>query len=77
MGAAHQDQSLSTDDREELAKPAGTNKAVVASVASILPPGRAIQVSIQDNRWLRETTTLQLPRVRAVHDFLVNLLDLA
>jgi len=77
VGAAHRDQSLSTEDLEELAKPAGTNKAVVASVASILRPGKAIQVSIQDNRWLRETSTLQLPRVRAVQDFLVNLLELA
>jgi Protein of unknown function (DUF3226) len=76
VDAALQDQSLSTEDLAELRKPAGRGKAIVSSVASVLRPGRAIQVSIQDNRWLRDMT-LTLPRVRAVQDFLVNLLELA
>jgi len=76
VDGAFQDQSLSKDDRKELGKPAGRNKAIVGSVASILRPGRAVQVSIQDNRWLRDAT-LTLPRVSAVQAFLVNLLELA
>jgi hypothetical protein len=55
--------------------PAGRNKAMVGSIASILRPGRAIQVSLQDDRWLRDTA-LALPRVKAVQDFLLKLLEL-
>jgi hypothetical protein len=76
VNAALQDQSLVKEDLVELQKPAGRNKAVVGSVASILRPGRAIQVSIQDNRWLRGAT-LTIPRVRAVQLFLADLLELA
>ena len=76
VDAALQDQSLLKEDLEELGKPAGRQKAIAGSVASILRPGRAIQVSIQDNRWLRDAT-LKLPRVRAVQDFLARLLELA
>ena len=45
-------------------------------MASILRPGRAVQNSLQDNRWLRDAA-LAIPRVKAVQDFLVSLLDLA
>jgi hypothetical protein len=48
---------------------------MVGSIASILRPGRAIQVSLQDDRWLRDTA-LALPRVKAVQDFLLKLLEL-
>lgn len=75
VDAAFVDHTLSSKDRKELQKPAGRNKAVVASIASILRPGRAVQVSIQDNRWLRNSA-LTLPRVKAVQDFLVVLLEL-
>lgn len=75
VDAAFGDNSLTADDMKELSKPAGRNKAIVGSMASILRPGRAIQVSLQDNRWLRDTA-LALPRVKAVQDFLVNLLEL-
>lgn len=49
------DPSLLPEDLQELAKSAGRNKAIVVSMASILRPGRAVQNSIQDNRWLRGT----------------------
>jgi hypothetical protein len=75
VDTAFGDNSLSADDMRELRKPAGRNKAIVGSMASILRPGRAIQVSLQDNRWLRDTA-LALPRVKAVQDFLLNLLEL-
>ncbi len=63
------------EDLKELRKPAGRNKAVIGSMASILRPGRAVQVSIQDNRWLRDAA-LAIPRVKAVQDFLVNLFEM-
>jgi hypothetical protein len=62
--------------RNRLDREAGRNKTIVGSVASILRPGKAVQVSIQDNRWLRDAT-LMLPRVRAVQEFLIDLLELA
>ena len=75
VDAAFQDQSLSSEDVKELRKPAGRNKAVIGSIASILRPGRAIQVSIQDNRWLRDAA-LAILRVQAVQDFLVYLFEI-
>jgi hypothetical protein len=75
VDAASQDQSLLSEDLEELRKPAGRKKAILGSVASILRPGKAVQVSIQDNRWLCDAA-LAIPRVRAVQDFLANLLEL-
>jgi hypothetical protein len=75
VDAAFQDQSLVTEDLDDLRKPAGRNKAAVGSIASILRPGKAVQVSLQDNRWLRDAA-LAIPRVKAVQDFLVNLLEM-
>ena len=73
---ALQDSSLSAKDLEDLNKPAGPHKAVIATVASVLRPGKSIQVSLQDNNWLRGAT-LALPRIKAVQDFLVALLELS
>jgi hypothetical protein len=67
--------ALATADRKEFNKPAGRSKAKIAAMASILKPGRAIQVSLQDNQWLRGAA-LQLPRIVAVRDFLADLLGL-
>lgn len=64
------------DDLEEINKPAGVNKATVASLGSILKPGKAIQTSIQDNRWLAPDA-LALPRIRGFAGFLAALLDLS
>lgn len=75
VDAALQDQSLVNEDLKELRKSAGKNKAIVGSMASILRPGRAVQNSIQDNRWLRDAA-LAIPRVKAVQAFLVNLLEM-
>jgi hypothetical protein len=75
VDAASQDQSLINEDLKELRKSAGRKKAIIGSIASILRPGRAVQVSIQDNRWLRDAA-LAIPRVKGVQDFLVNLFEL-
>lgn len=47
---------LDCQDLKVLNKPAGRNKAVVSSISSILRPGKALQVSIQDNRWIDQQT---------------------
>jgi hypothetical protein len=67
---------LDKEDRRELTKPAGRNKALVAYIAAFLRPGKAIQVSLQDNRWL-DAPLARFPQVSVVHDFLTKLLDLS
>lgn len=73
--AAIVDGALLEEDKAELLRPAGRNKAIVGSIAAVLRPGKAVQVSIQDNRWLRDTA-LELQRVKAVQSFLRALLEL-
>lgn len=65
---------LRPDDRREMQKRAGPSKVVAGAISTVLRPGRAIQTSIQDNRWL-DATTIRLPRIRAVLRFLADLLD--
>ena len=67
---------LLQEDLVELRKPAGRKKATIASIAAVLKPGKAIQTSIQDNRWL-EGPTLELPRIVALRGFLGELMGLA
>lgn len=67
--SASKSTELQKDDLDEFNKPAGLKKATAAAMASILKPGKAIQVSIQDNRWL-EPTSLNLPRIKALREFL-------
>jgi hypothetical protein len=66
---AVQDPTLQADDLEELRKPAGLPKSTAAAMASILRPGKSIQVSIQVDRWL-EPASLNLPRIAALQEFL-------
>jgi hypothetical protein len=60
---------LTNNDLKELNKAAGKNKAVVSSISSILRPGKALQVSIQDNRWIDEKT-MELDSIKLVKKFL-------
>lgn len=66
---------LRADDRKAFGKDAGRSKALVACIASFLRPGKATQVSLQDNRWL-EAPLARFPQVAAVHAFLASLLEL-
>lgn len=66
---------LNTAELKELNKPAGENKAIVGAMANILRPGKAVQVSIQDNSWLREEA-LDLPLIKSVQEFLQSLFGL-
>lgn len=63
-----------SDERKHFAKPSGKPKAIVGCVASVLRPGKAIQVSIQDNLWLREPRALALPHVIALDRFVLQIL---
>lgn len=58
-----------------LAKPAGKDKAVVAAVASILRPGKSVQVSIQDNRWISDPDSLAVAEVAALQEFVTRLIQ--
>lgn len=64
---------LTKSDLKDLKKPAGKNKAVVSIISSVLKPGKAIQVSIQDNRWI-DQNTLQLQNIITLKEFINNLL---
>jgi hypothetical protein len=67
--------TLSGEDLTEIQKPAGENKALASCISSVLKPGKTIQTSIQDNRWI-EPRTLALPRVSNIKAFLQQLLSI-
>jgi len=69
------DTTLTLEDLRDSKKPSGQNKAIIGSMANLLRPGKAIQVSLQDNRWLRDKT-LELPCILKVQNFLADLLEL-
>jgi hypothetical protein len=69
-----QDIFFNAAERRDLLKPAGKVKAVVAAVASVLRPGKSVQVSIQDNRWLRDEA-LSVPEVVALNAFVSGLIN--
>ena len=56
-------------ERQDLTKPSGKDKAIVGAIANVLRPGKAVQVSLQDDRWLRDTECLKLPKVAALLKF--------
>jgi hypothetical protein len=66
---------LKGDDLKELNKPAGENKAIVGIASNILKPGRTLQVSLQDNRWI-DDTTINLPKIKALREFLMEVLGI-
>jgi hypothetical protein len=59
------------EDRE-FKKPAGQKKAVVSAISSILKPGKAVPNTIRDNSWI-QPSTLALPKVQGMADFITNL----
>lgn len=75
VDAAKTDLTLANGDGEDLTKIPVVNKAIVGAIASVLRPGKAIQTSIQDNKWFRDDN-LALGRVKAVQDFLRSLFEL-
>lgn len=64
---------LRPDELVEFRKGSGRKKALVATMAAPLKPGKAIQTSIQDNRWVSEATR-KLPSVNACLEFMAAML---
>ncbi len=64
--------SLSSDEKKLFKKPSGRNKAILAAMSAFLKPGKAIQTSIEDHRWVGKET-LALPRMAAIQKFLLDL----
>ena len=63
---------IATGEQKELRKPAGKKKSTLAITSSLLKPGKAIQVSISDNRWIVDA--LDEPLVAELNKFLKSLL---
>lgn len=66
---------LEKSDLKEFNKPTGKIKAIISTISSILKPRKAIQVSIQDNRWI-DQNTLQLKNMLLLKKFIADLLDI-
>jgi hypothetical protein len=67
---------LKKDELKELSKPAGENKAIIGAMANIMRPGKSVQVSIQDNRWVDINAINSIPQIKAVQNFLKELFEL-
>jgi hypothetical protein len=67
--------SLTKDDLKEFTRPAGEIKVTMGCIANFLKPTRAIQTSIEDNRWLC-AESLALPNIAKLHAFLKDLIGL-
>lgn len=65
---------LSESDLAEIAAPAGSKKARIAAIGAVPKPGKAIQNSIADNRWL-DGIAAERPKVAKFRAFLRDLLD--
>jgi len=61
-------------DYKEFNKPAGSKKALIGAVSSVLKPGKAVQNSIQDNDWVRGAA-LNVPSVCAFSNFMSSLFE--
>lgn len=60
-------------DRHEISKPAGPLKATLAIMGAFLKPGKTIQTTLEDHRWVSEATLL-LPELQPLVRFLGTLL---
>jgi hypothetical protein len=56
-------------------KPFDQQKAIIATVVSVLKPGKTNQTSISDNSWI-SSETAEIPAIKNFTDFLRNLLKL-
>jgi hypothetical protein len=64
---------LQKNERRDFEKPAGRKKASVGCIANVLRPGKSVQVSIQDNRWVTSETVI-LPHIAHFEQFITDLL---
>lgn len=61
-------------DAQEFRKPAGHKKAQLAAMGAMLKPGKAIQMSVQDQRWLEPSARAAAQLVGGLEGFLRQLL---
>lgn len=67
-------EQLENNDKKDFVKQSGFNKAFVGCIGNVLRPGKAIQVSIQDNKWVSDDT-IEIENVQLFSDFLYNLFN--
>jgi hypothetical protein len=66
---------LEHNDKKDFLKPSGRNKAIIGCIGNVLRPGKAIQVSIQDNKWINDNT-IEIGNIKLFCKFLYNLLKI-
>ena len=74
VGDAKEKAGLKPSDLKEL-KNAGENKAIIGAMANIFKPSKSVQVSIQDNDWLKGKA-LEIERIKSAQNFLKTLFEL-
>jgi len=52
------------------------DKATIATVASVLKPGKTNTTSIADDKWISDDTTQQIPAIQSLVNFLRGLIEL-
>ena len=57
-------------------KPFDDKKALIATVVSVLKPGKTNTVSINDNDWISHRTIEEVESLKQLQTFLMELLDL-
>jgi len=62
------------DEGDDFHAPSGRHKATIGAMTAVLRPGKAVQVSIQDNQWFKDPRVLNLPPLQALRGFLDALL---
>lgn len=67
--------ALLSSELAEFTRPFGLEKAWVAAIGNVLKPGKAIQVSLQDNRWI-DAGTSSLPDIKNLQRFLKEIVGL-
>lgn len=67
--------ALKSKDKQDFKKRSGKDKAIAGCIGNVLRPGKAIQVSIEDNRWVSKET-LGITEIAAMNQFLKELFDL-
>lgn len=64
---------LLSSERKAFARPSGPRKALLSAVAAVLKPGKAIQATLKDHRWVSQDT-LAAPELAPTIAFLQRLL---
>ena len=68
---------FSNEEIQEIGwKPFDRKKATLATIVSVLKPGKTNTVSISDNKWISPQTELEISEIQQLIVFLRKLLDL-